>query len=161
MAAKKPARMQSARKGAATKAPKAVARRCGLCGATKRLMRTECCDQWICDDEDSYVLFSFAATSCARNHRRHTLCGSHHAEEHEGRWQDCAACRKNFLTELYVHFGTNEYNFEVLQNPPSFEPTKCARCQRVIQLSTEGFAIAGDDYLCEDCMHASRSSRKS
>src|SRR5512136_2648141 len=57
--------------------------RCGLCGKTKKLTKTECCNQWICDDEDKYVLFSYATNSCLRNHRRYTLCGYHHFEELE------------------------------------------------------------------------------
>ncbi len=39
--------------------------RCGLCGKTKKLTKTECCDQWICDDEDKYVIFSYARNSCS------------------------------------------------------------------------------------------------
>ena len=34
------------------------------CGATDNLTKTECCGQWICDDEDQYVLFSYAHNSC-------------------------------------------------------------------------------------------------
>ena len=34
--------------------------RCGLCGKSGKLIKTECCGQWICDDEDKYVLFSYA-----------------------------------------------------------------------------------------------------
>jgi len=41
---------------------------CGLCGKKRKLTRTECCGQWICDDEDQYVLFSYAQNSCYRNH---------------------------------------------------------------------------------------------
>ena len=52
--------------------------RCGLCGKTENLTKTECCGQWICDDEDQYVMFSFARNSCWRNHRRFTLCGYHY-----------------------------------------------------------------------------------
>lgn len=33
-------------------------KQCGLCGSTKNLTKTECCGNWICDDEDEYVLFS-------------------------------------------------------------------------------------------------------
>ncbi len=33
-----------------TSAPKIPARRCGLCGKAKKLTRTECCGQWICND---------------------------------------------------------------------------------------------------------------
>jgi hypothetical protein len=40
--------------------------RCGLCGKTKKLTKTECCGEWICDDEDKYVLFSYARNSCYR-----------------------------------------------------------------------------------------------
>ena len=64
-------------------------RRCGLCGATKNLTKTECCGNWICDDEDQYVMFTYAHNSCRRNPRRYTLCGGHFREGHEGKWQDC------------------------------------------------------------------------
>ena len=44
-------------------------KKCFICGATKNLVRTECCGKWICDDEDKYVVFSYARNSCHRNHR--------------------------------------------------------------------------------------------
>src|SRR5690348_6145951 len=91
-----------------------ASRRCGLCGKTRKLTRTECCGQWICDDEDQYVLFSYARNSCYRNHDRYTLCSHHFHEGHEGTWQDCPGCRADFPTEMYVYYGTNEYNFEKL-----------------------------------------------
>ena len=57
--------------------------RCGLCGSTtKPLTRTACCNQWICNDEDDYVMFSYARNSCHRNHARYTLCSYHHNEGH-------------------------------------------------------------------------------
>src|SRR3989304_1098874 len=78
-------------------------RRCGLCGSTtKRLTRTPCCGNWICDDEDRYVLFSYARNSCHRNHDRYTVCSYHHNEGHAGHWKDCKICRKSFATEIYV-----------------------------------------------------------
>jgi hypothetical protein len=129
----------------------AAGRRCGLCGKTRNLVPTECCGQWICDDEANYVLFSYARNSCSRNHRRYTLCGFHHAEGHSGTWQDCPACRKGFETELYVYYGTNEYNFTKLPNPPSYEPTKCSGCGRVIRLAEDGYSIQGRRYLCDRC----------
>lgn len=128
-----------------------AARRCGLCGKTGSLVRTECCGQWICDDESNYVLFSYARNSCSRNHRRYTLCGFHHAEGHSGAWQDCAACRSEFETELYVHYGTNQYNFTKLENPPSYESTKCSGCGEVINLGEDGYSIQGKRYWCERC----------
>ena len=125
--------------------------RCGLCGKTGKLTKTECCGQWICDDEHKYKLFSYARNSCYRNHSRFTLCGGHYEEGHEGSWQDCPECREAFETELYVWFGTNEYNFEKLENPPAFEPTKCAACHRVIHLGAEGYSVKGEEYLCDEC----------
>ncbi|GIW41970.1 MAG: hypothetical protein KatS3mg076_2547 [Candidatus Binatia bacterium] len=124
---------------------------CGLCGKTKALMRTECCDRWICDDEHEYVLFSYARNSCLRNHRRYTLCGYHWAEQHEGSWKDCAECREAFETELYVWYGTNEYNFEKLENLPQFRASFCARCHRRIRLGTDGYIIRSGKYWCEEC----------
>ncbi len=145
-------------KKAATKGA-ARARQCALCGATKGLTRTDCCGHWICDDESGYVLFSYARTSCMRNHRRYTLCGSHHSDEHDGTWQGCAACRERFEPELYAYYGTNEYNFEILKNPPAFEPTKCVGCQHVIRLGFDGYAMTAEGYSCERCAAARIAGR--
>jgi hypothetical protein len=132
--------------------PSAEQRRCGLCGSTtKPLTRTECCGNWICDDEDQYVMFSYARNSCRRNHDRYTLCSYHHNEGHAGKWQDCEECRRSFETEIYVYYATNEYNFEKLPNPPSFEPTHCASCGRVISLGTDGYSMSAEGYLCMRC----------
>lgn len=91
--------------------PAADSPRCGFCGKTRKLTKTECCGQWICDDEGNYVLFSYARNSCSRNHRRYTLCGFHHTEEHPGRWTQCQRCRDEIAeTEMYVWYGINEYN---------------------------------------------------
>ena len=62
--------------------------RCGLCGKTGGLIKTDCCGNWICDDEHKYVLFSYARNSCHRNHSRYTLCAYHHNEGHAGDWKD-------------------------------------------------------------------------
>ena len=131
--------------------PKGDRPRCGLCGKTSNLTKTECCGNWICDDEDKYVMFSYARNSCSRNHRRYTLCGYHYNEDHEGDWKDCPTCRDSFETEMYVWYGTNEYNFEKLPNPPSYEPTKCAKCGVVIRLGTDGYTSLKGEYWCEEC----------
>jgi hypothetical protein len=128
--------------------------RCGLCGKTAQLTRTECCGRWICDDEHEYQLFSYARNSCHRNHRRLTLCGSHHAEGHAGNWKECKSCRKGCETELYVYYGTNEYNFEKLENPPPYQPTRCAMCRRMLNLSRGGWSLSGGQHLCEKCTFA-------
>lgn len=149
MAAKKKA--TSSKRKATRQSPRQGAPRCGLCGKTKNLTKTECCGTWICDDEHKYVLFSYARNSCSRNHRRYTLCGYHHDEGHPGDWKDCPKCREAFETEMYVWYGTNEYNFEKLPNPPEYEPTHCDDCGKVIRLGTEGYSTRGDNYWCEDC----------
>jgi len=126
--------------------------RCGLCGKRGKLTKTECCGQWICDDEDKYVLFSYDNNSCRRNHRRYTLCGSHYMEDHDGNdWQTCQECKKSTETEMYVWYGTNEYNFEKLKDIPSYEPTKCAKCNNIIKLGDGGYSMKGDEYYCYDC----------
>lgn len=125
--------------------------RCGLCGKKSNLTKTECCDQWICDDADQYVLFSYAKNSCYRNHDRYTLCSFHCHEEHPGHWKDCQKCKDDFQTELYVWYGTNEYNFEKLENPPEYEPTTCSACGKIIKLGEDGYAQKGDNYFCMAC----------
>ena len=125
--------------------------RCGLCGRSSKLTRTDCCNQWICDDEDKYVPFSYSRNSCSRTHRLYTLCGNHNAEKHSGDWKDCQKCRDSFETEMYVWYGTNEHNFEVLANPPSYEPTRCSQCNRILVLSEGGYSELGNDYFCENC----------
>jgi len=149
MAAKKKA---TARKRKSTRqSPQQGGARCGLCGKTKNLTKTECCGSWICDDEHEYVISSYARNSCSRNHRRYTLCGYHHIEGHRGDWKDCPKCREAFETEMYVWYGTNEYNFEKLPNPPEYEPTHCDDCGKVIRLGTEGYSTQGDNCWCERC----------
>ena len=127
--------------------------RCGLCGKTKNLIKTECCGNWICNDEHKYITFSYARNSCHRNHDRFTLCGYHHTEKHPGHWKDCKLCRGSFMTEMYVWYGTNEYNFEKLENPPAYEPTLCTDCGKVIVLGEDGYAQLGYQYWCEVCHH--------
>lgn len=127
--------------------------RCGLCGKTTNLTKTECCNQWICNDEEQYVMFSYAQNSCYRNHSRYTLCGSHYTEEHAGDWKDCEECRNGFETEMYVWYGTNEYNFEKLPNPPKYDPTKCAKCGKTINLGKDGYTMKSKKYYCMNCMN--------
>jgi hypothetical protein len=126
--------------------------RCGLCGKTGKLTKTLCCDHWICDDSDTYVLFSYARNSCWRNHDRYTLCAYHYHEGHTGAWQTCKTCRESFDTEDYVDMATNAYNFEKLQNPPRYEPTKCAECGKVIIRAHGGYSIVPNKgYVCGAC----------
>ena len=125
--------------------------RCGLCGKTTGLMKTECCGRWICDDEHKYRLFSYATNSCSRNHRRYTLCGYHFENEHDGPWQTCPACREEIDAEMYGYYGTNEFNFERLDKVPEFEPKRCAECNAIIRLAEGGYSMSGGGYYCPEC----------
>lgn len=128
--------------------------RCGLCGGTrKKVAKTWCCGNWVCGDERDYVLFSYARNICSRNHRRFTLCGYHAAAEHKGDWQTCKQCRDDFFHELemYVWYGTNEYNFTRLENPPAFKPTYCGKCGRRLILPDGGYSDLCGEYRCENC----------
>lgn len=126
--------------------------RCGLCGQyTKPLTRTECCDNWICDDSADYIVFSFARNSCHRNHQKYTICSAHYNEKHDGMWQNCPKCREMDATEMYVYYATNEYNFVKLQNPPEFEPTYCQSCDALIILGEGGFTQTTGECFCEKC----------
>jgi len=152
MAEPKAKRGKHAAARAKSRATEKSGQRCGICGSTtKPLTRTNCCGNWICDDEDDYVMFSYAHNSCHRNHDRYTLCSYHYNEGHSGKWQDCEKCRAGFETEIYVYYGTNEYNFEKLENPPAFEPTHCAQCGTVINLGYDGYLQSGPKYYCESC----------
>jgi hypothetical protein len=126
--------------------------RCGLCGNTKNLTKTSCCDNWICNDADQYKLFTYERNSCYVNHEKYTVCSYHSHNEHPGRWQDCQECRENWMEmELYVEAATNEHNFEILKNPPKFKPSKCVKCGRVIILAAEGYMMTKEGYICSDC----------
>jgi hypothetical protein len=53
---------------------------------------------------------------------------------------------------MYVWYGTNEYNFEKLANPPAYEPTHCASCGQVIRLAEDGYVLHPTrGYLCLAC----------
>lgn len=134
--------------------------KCGLCGKSGNpLTKTQCCDNWICDDWSEYKMFSFAHNSCNRNHDRFTLCASHFAEAHKGDWRECKKCLNAFPTEMYVYYGTNEYNFDKLADPPQFEPTHCSGCGSVIDLGHDGYSILGNKYSCTKCAEKSLKAR--
>ncbi len=134
--------------------------RCGLCGKTKNVIKTECCGNWICNDESKYVVFSYARNSCHRNHRRLTLCGYHFTEKHSDHWQECPDCLQSFEPEMTVWYGTNEYNFEILRKIPTFKPTYCDICGKRINLALDGCTRSRDEYWCLECAEKRRRSRR-
>lgn len=141
-----------AKKSSADKTPKEPTKKCGLCGKRTNLIKTECCGHWICDDEHKYVMFSYARTSCHRNHRKQTLCSAHCAEGHEGHWTECKKCRDMISTTAeYVWYATNEYNFEKLQNPPAYDPIRCSKCDCMIRIGEDGYSVSSGKYSCARC----------
>jgi hypothetical protein len=126
---------------------------CGLCGNIVNLIKTECCDNWICDDSHKYMMFSYTRNSCFRNHSQFTVCSYHYYEGHSGKWQDCKICRESFETEDYVDMATNKYNFEKLKKTPKYKPTLCSKCGRIIILKNGGFALTSEGYICGKCFH--------
>ena len=73
------------------------------------------------------------------------------AEGHEGLWHTCTHCRDAFKPELFVWYGTNEYNFEKLPNPPVFEPIHCDGCGPVVSLVMGGYSEGPEGLLCSVC----------
>lgn len=128
-------------------------KRCGLCGKRGKLTKTPCCGNWICDDADKYVMFSYARNSCYRNHAQYTMCAVHYNEKHKAPdWRDCEECRRYCTeTEMYVWSATNEYNFVKLENPPAYDPTRCSKCNKIIRLAEEGYSTQGKEYFCSRC----------
>lgn len=127
-------------------------KKCGLCGNRDNLIKTECCNNWICNDEDQYVPFSFDNNSCYRNHDRHTICGIHYNEEHSGKWQDCQECKDMYEVEMYVYFATSNYNFAPLEDPPTYDPIKCYKCSKIIKLGFEDCSRTNKGYICAECL---------
>jgi hypothetical protein len=42
-----------------------------------------------------------------------------------------------------------QINFVKLENPPAYEPTKCARCRRVIRRAEDLYSMKGGRYYCD------------
>lgn len=40
----------------------------------------------------------------------------------------------------YVWFGTNQFNFETLPNPPTFRPKFCDTCHKPVKQNTESYS---------------------
>jgi hypothetical protein len=123
-------------------------KRCGLCGATDKIIKTKCCNNYICDAEVSYM---FDDGSCYHKHYGLTICGHHYAWKHEGEWQNCQKCRNSLMTERYVWYGTNNYNFTKLETPPTFEPNNCCTCGIIIKIGQESYWVKDNNYYCFHC----------
>ena len=126
-------------------------KKCGLCGNRKNLVRTKCCNNWVCNDQDKYCLLS-DNKSCHGNHIRNTICGIHYNEEHSGKWQDCVECKKIYAVEMYVYLATSDYNFDPLKKPPSYPPIYCYKCSTQIKLGFDDCHRTNRGYICSKCL---------
>jgi hypothetical protein len=139
--------------------------KCGICGKSTRLKKTECCDQWICDDWNPGSVPAAASNSCSQNHLRLTLCGHHFLSKHPGEVNDCSLCKGAFEEEIYTYLKTNEYNINtphaprkkktpilVPDNHPESEYGKCAQCNKQIDLADDSYTIKDNRFYCTDCM---------
>jgi len=100
-----------------------------------------------------YIADVFVSKRCCWDkHWRYTLCNHHQVESHPGEWKTCAICRSDFETEMYVWYGTNEYNVEKLEHPPAYEPTRCVHCGVAIVLGRDAYSRKpGGSYECAEC----------
>lgn len=70
---------------------------CRFCGRDSLpLVKTRCCEQWICCDTE-FLSFRGGGT-CQFEHERYSMCYFHYNEGHSGTWQECNECRE-FLGE--------------------------------------------------------------
>ncbi|GAQ84877.1 hypothetical protein KFL_002100070 [Klebsormidium nitens] len=136
-------------------------KKCGLCGNRERpLTKTKCCNHWICDDAREYQLFSYDKNCCYRNHKRYTLCASHHDEGHGGDWRTCQTCKDYFQDPWEWWWrGRNfddfrsQYNFEVLPDTiPKPPMPRCSDCNRGIDTRLEAHSLGRTGILCTGCV---------
>ena len=93
---------------------------CRFCGNDSvPLVKTKCCDQWICCDT-SYLSIK-GGGYCLYHHEHESVCHFHYNEGHSGKWQECEECRE--------FFGEDDFNdaFHDPNNTPTgvqhYEPT--------------------------------------
>ena len=81
-----------------------------FCGDAKApLVKTPCCDQWICCDT---AFFSFRGGGrCQVEHERFSLCYSHYEDQHGGPWQSCQKCREFWSPRDYQRYAENPINW--------------------------------------------------
>jgi hypothetical protein len=83
---------------------------CRFCGdAAAPLLKTPCCDQWICCDT---AFFSFRGGGrCQAEHERFSLCYSHYEDKHGGPWQSCQQCCAFWSPRDYQRYAENPINW--------------------------------------------------
>jgi hypothetical protein len=120
--------------------------KCGLCAKQGNLVKTDCCDNWICND-----VHKMKSESCYLKHASYTVCAAHHSSDHKGKWQECKKCEKSWDMANYVWYATNENNFETLANPPEVPETRCIGCKVLLDLEYDCIVGTKDGKMCLEC----------
>ena len=83
---------------------------CRFCGdAEAPLVKTPCCEQWICCDT---AFLSFRGGGrCQVEHERFSLCSSHYEDGHGGPWESCQKCRDFWSPRDYKIYAENPINW--------------------------------------------------
>jgi len=63
------------------------------------LVKTPCCQQWICCH--TAVVSMRGGGRCQVEHERLSLCYSHSSDQHAGPWQTCQKCRAFWTPKEY------------------------------------------------------------
>lgn len=126
---------------------------CTICNCdehAKPMMRTECCEQCICDTESDYVMFSYSRAHCSRSHQRYTLCGYHVGnclDWENCDWRECRSCIEKEPSRLpdMLWRGLNPYNFYPLLSkdvPRHSLCDTCSKCRKKFLSGLEGCSFA-------------------
>jgi len=82
---------------------------CRFCGdAEAPLVKTPCCEQWICCDTAFVSLRG--GGYCQVEHERLSLCYSHYQDQHGGPWESCQKCRDFWSPQDDKFYAENPIN---------------------------------------------------
>lgn len=147
---------------------------CGICGERNNLVRTSCCGNILCDNQEEYVLFSYSRKFCVRSHDRYTMCSFHKSEGHRSEdWRQCNQCKEQLTSETdkegrpaRVWHSTNGYNFTPMLESDyrkgSMITAGCGECGNRVATGFEGYSMVPKDrrdgrkvsvLTCQDCSH--------
>ena len=83
---------------------------CRFCGdATAPLVKTPCCDQWMCGDTAFVSLRG--GGRCQVEHERFSLGYSHYEDKHGGPWESCQKCREFWSPRDDQRYAENPINW--------------------------------------------------
>ena len=88
--------------------------RCYFCGdETAPLVKTPCCEQWVCCDT-AYLSYR-GGGYCQFEHENDSICHFHHNEKHQGGWLDCDECLHFFGKETFKWMTEDQKNSSTIK----------------------------------------------